>query len=88
MLLESVVTYYGPFKILKDVSLEVFPGEVVSLLGGNASGKTTTMKTILGLVTPTSGTVHFDGRRIDGMSTGEIIAMGLAPVPEARRRHC
>ena len=85
LLLEGVVTYYGPIKILKDVSLEVFPGEVVSLLGGNASGKTTTMKTILGLVTPTSGTINFNGRRIDGMSTGEIIAMGLAPVPEARR---
>lgn len=83
--LENVVTYYGSIKILKDVSLEVFPSEVVSLLGGNASGKTTTMKTILGLVKPTSGSVHFEGRRINNLSTGEIIAMGLAPVPEARR---
>ena len=83
--LDNVVTYYGPIKILKGVNLEVRPGEVVSLLGGNASGKTTTMKTIIGLVTPVSGAVYFDGRRIDGLSTGEIIAMGLAPVPEARR---
>jgi branched-chain amino acid transport system ATP-binding protein len=83
--LDNVVTYYGPIKILKGINLEVRPGEVVSLLGGNASGKTTTMKTIIGLVTPVSGAVYFDGRRIDGLSTGEIIAMGLAPVPEARR---
>jgi len=83
--LDNVVTYYGPIKILKGVNLEVRPGEVVSLLGGNASGKTTTMKTIIGLVTPVSGAVYFDGRRIDGLSTGEIISMGLAPVPEARR---
>lgn len=55
--LENVVTYYGSIKILKDVSLEVFQGEVVSLLGGNASGKTTTMKSILGLVKPLSGAV-------------------------------
>jgi branched-chain amino acid transport system ATP-binding protein len=83
--LENIVTYYGSIKILKEVSLEVRPGEIVSLLGGNASGKTTTMKSIIGLVTPVSGTIYFDGRRIDGLSTGEIIAMGLAPVPEARR---
>ncbi|MDE0716759.1 MAG: ATP-binding cassette domain-containing protein, partial [Rhodospirillaceae bacterium] len=83
--LEDVVTYYGSIRILKEVNLEVYPGEVVSLLGGNASGKTTTMKTILGLVKPVSGSVWFGGRRIDGLSTGEVIAMGLAPVPEARR---
>lgn len=80
-----MVTYYGSIKILKDVSLEVFEGEVVSLLGGNASGKTTTMKTILGLVKPVSGAIYFAGHRIDGLSTGKIIAMGVAPVPEARR---
>lgn len=83
--LENVVTYYGPIKILKNVNLLVYPGEIVSLLGGNASGKTTTMKTILGLVKPVSGTITFDGQRIDGLSTGKIISMGIAPVPEARR---
>jgi branched-chain amino acid transport system ATP-binding protein len=83
--LDNIVTYYGPIKILKEISIEVYPGEVVSLLGGNASGKTTTMKTILGLVKPTAGTVMFDGRRIDGMRSGDIIALGIAPVPEARR---
>ncbi len=83
--LENVVTYYGPIKILKEISIDVYPGEVVSLLGGNASGKTTTMKTILGLVKPVSGSVTFAGRRIDGLRSGEIIALGIAPVPEARR---
>ena len=83
--LEDVVTYYGPIKILKELSLEVRPGEVVSLLGGNASGKTTTMRTILGLVRPTSGAVFFAGDRIDGMKSGDIIARGISPVPEARR---
>lgn len=83
--LDRVVTYYGQIRILKEVSLDVRPGEVVSLLGGNASGKTTTMRTILGLVRPTEGTIHFAGRRIDGMKSGDIIAMGIAPVPEARR---
>ena len=83
--LDNVVTYYGPIKILKELSLEVRSGEVVSLLGGNASGKTTTMRTILGLVRPTSGAVYFAGEKIDGMKSGDIIAKGISPVPEARR---
>jgi branched-chain amino acid transport system ATP-binding protein len=83
--LEDVVTYYGPIRILKDINIVVHKGEVVSLLGGNASGKTTTMKTILGLVKPTSGTVIFDGQRINNVSTGDIISRGISPVPEARR---
>ena len=82
---ESVVTYYGPIKILKEMNLEVFPGEVVSLLGGNASGKTTTMKTIMGLVKPSSGTITFNSHIINGLPTGKIITLGIAPVPEARR---
>jgi branched-chain amino acid transport system ATP-binding protein len=82
---ENVVTYYGPIKILKEVHFEVYPGEVVSLLGGNASGKTTTMKTIMGIVKPVSGTITFDGNRINGLPTGKIISLGIAPVPEARR---
>jgi branched-chain amino acid transport system ATP-binding protein len=83
--LSQVVTYYGPIQILKGVDLDVKTGEVVCLLGGNACGKTTTMKTILGLVRPTSGSVTFDGAVVDGMKPGDIIKRGIAPVPEARR---
>jgi branched-chain amino acid transport system ATP-binding protein len=70
---------------LKGISLEVRQGEIVCLLGGNASGKTTTMKTIIGLVRPTEGTVELEGRRIDRISTREIVRSGIALVPEGRR---
>jgi len=83
--LDEVVTYYGAVKALKGVSLEINAGEIVCLLGGNASGKSTTMKTILGLVRPRSGTVSFEGQRIDGLGTGDIVRRGISLVPEARR---
>ena len=83
--LTDVVTYYGPIPALKGVTLEVKAGEIVCLLGGNASGKSTTMKTILGLVRPHSGSVEFEGKRLDGLATGEIVRRGIALVPEARR---
>ena len=81
----DVHTYYGPLHVLKGVSYEIFEGEIVSLLGGNASGKSTTMKTILGLVRPASGTVTFRGEPIHTLRTSEIVRRGIAPVPEARR---
>jgi branched-chain amino acid transport system ATP-binding protein len=83
--LSEVVTHYGPIRVLKAVDLEVRAGEIVCLLGGNASGKSTTMKTILGLVRPTAGRVEFDGRRIDGWPTEAIVRLGISLVPEARR---
>ena len=83
--LAGVHTFYGPMPILQDVHLEVLPGEIVCLLGGNASGKSTTLKTILGLVRPARGTVEFRGERIDGLPTGRIVARGIAIVPENRR---
>ena len=83
--LNDVDTFYGPIQALKKVSLTVGEGEIVSLLGGNACGKSTTMKTILGMVRPRSGTVEFSGRRIDRLSTSEIVRSGVAPVLEARR---
>jgi len=83
--LNDVDTFYGPIQALKKVSLTVGEGEIVSLLGGNACGKSTTMKTILGLVRPRGGTVEFSGRRIDRLSTSEIVRSGVAPVLEARR---
>jgi len=83
--LNDVDTFYGPIQALKKVSLTVGEGEIVSLLGGNACGKSTTMKTILGLVRPRGGTVEFSGRRIDRLPTSEIVRSGVAPVLEARR---
>jgi branched-chain amino acid transport system ATP-binding protein len=70
---------------LRDVTLEVNEGEIVCLLGANAAGKTTTMKTIFGLVKPRHGTVSFKGERIDNVGTDQVIRRGLALVPEARR---
>ena len=75
----------APLHVLKGVSYEIHEGEIVSLLGGNASGKSTTMKTVLGLVRPTEGTVTFRGEPIHTLRTSEIVRRGIAPVPEARR---
>src|SRR5229473_2335113 len=81
----DVDTYYGPSQVLRQVSLEVMKGEIVCLLGANAAGKTTTMKTIFGLVRPRHGSIEFEGERIDQKLPGEIVRSGLALVPEARR---
>jgi branched-chain amino acid transport system ATP-binding protein len=83
--LRDVTTYYGEIRILEDVSLDVGKGELVCLLGGNASGKSTTLKTILGLVRPRSGVVEFDGQDVTRLPTSRRIAMGMAIVPENRR---
>jgi branched-chain amino acid transport system ATP-binding protein len=83
--LSGVNTYYGPSHVLQNVSLEVKKGEIVCLLGANAAGKTTTMKTIFGLVRPRSGSIQFQGKAIERKLTGEIVTSGLALVPEARR---
>lgn len=76
---------YGPTTVLNDVSLTVGEGEIVALLGANAAGKTTTMKTIFGIVRPRRGAVVFEGQQISGTSTDRIIGKGLALVPEGRR---
>jgi branched-chain amino acid transport system ATP-binding protein len=83
--IDSVVTYYGQLMALKGVSIEIGEGEIVCLLGGNASGKSTTMKTILGIVRPRSGSVALGGERIDGLPTQAIVERGVSLVPEARR---
>ncbi len=83
--LTGVVTYYGSIQILKGINMEVQQGEIVCLLGGNASGKTTTMKTILGIVKPAQGTIEFEGQAIHGLPTRDIVARGISPVPESRR---
>jgi branched-chain amino acid transport system ATP-binding protein len=82
---DAVDTYYGEINILRRVSLEVAEGELVCLLGGNASGKSTTLKTILGLVRPRSGRVRFAGEDVTERSTSHRISRGMAIVPENRR---
>jgi branched-chain amino acid transport system ATP-binding protein len=81
----DVDTYYGEIHILQGLSLEVGEGELVCLLGGNASGKSTTLKTILGIVRPRRGTVELEGEDVTQRPTSYRIANGLAIVPENRR---
>jgi len=83
--LEDVTTYYGQMRILEGISLHVDDGELVSLLGGNASGKSTTLKTVLGIVRPRSGRVLIDGEEVNRWEVPKRIARGLAIVPENRR---
>jgi len=83
--LSGINTYYGPIHILQDVNLEIAPGELVCLLGGNASGKSTTLKTILGIVRPRTGSVEFAGEPVTGWPTAHRIKRGIAIVPENRR---
>jgi len=81
----NVHTHYGPVHVLRDVNLSIRAGQIVCLLGGNASGKTTTLKTILGMVTPTAGEVLIDGRVVNGWRTADIVQRGVSMVPENRR---
>ena len=83
--LDNVTTYYGKMRILEGITIEIEPGELVCLLGGNASGKSTTLKTILGIVRPRSGRVMIDSEDVTGRAVAERIARGLAIVPENRR---
>jgi branched-chain amino acid transport system ATP-binding protein len=82
---QGLNTYYGRAHILADVALEVATGEVVCLLGRNGAGKSTTLKSIIGLVRPASGAIALDGRRIDRLEPYAIAQAGLGYVPEDRR---
>ena len=83
--LSDINTYYGQIHILQGIDIDVGEGELVSLLGGNASGKSTTLKTILGLVRPRTGVVEFSGENVTDRATSYRIGRGMAIVPENRR---
>jgi len=83
--LEDVDTFYGPVQVHFGLNVAVRTGQIVCLLGGNASGKSTTMKVILGLLRPRAGHVRFDGQDITGLPTPQVIRRGIGSVPEARR---
>ena len=83
--LRVVHTYYGNIHALKGISLTVEEGEIVTLIGANGAGKSTTLKTISGLLRPRQGEVYFDGARIDGMPAHAIVAKGICQSPEGRR---
>jgi branched-chain amino acid transport system ATP-binding protein len=82
---KDVDTHYGAAHILKNVNLKIYEGEMVCLLGGNASGKTTTLKTILGIVEPTQGHIYLNGQDVNGWTTADRVHAGVSMVPENRR---
>lgn len=82
---DIVVSYDGTIQALKGVSLKIQKGEFVSLLGGNGSGKSTTLRTICGWMKPMSGTIEFEGQRIDGLPAEQVLRLGISMVPESRR---
>ncbi len=84
LILDGIETFYGSIQALKGVSFKVLEGSIVTLLGANGAGKSTTLKCISGLVAPTSGTVSFRGRRIDGLPSEKIVRLGISHVPEGR----
>jgi branched-chain amino acid transport system ATP-binding protein len=83
--LRGISSGYGGTEIIRNVSLEVNKGEVVTIVGANGAGKTTTLRTICGIVKPESGSIEFDGRKLDGLRTDEIVAAGITMVPEGRQ---
>ncbi|HEX5246854.1 MAG TPA: ABC transporter ATP-binding protein [Gaiellaceae bacterium] len=83
--IQNVDTFYGPIHILQGLTLRIEPGELVCLLGGNASGKSTTLKTVLGIVSPRNGSVVFEAEDVTRRSTSYRIGKGMAIVPENRR---
>ena len=82
--LDNVKTYYGNIRALKGISIEVDEGEIVCLIGGNGAGKSTTLMTISGVLTPVEGNVHYQGRSIVSIRPDDIVNMGICQVPEGR----
>nr|WP_322814940.1 ABC transporter ATP-binding protein [Chloroflexus sp.] len=83
--LQNVHTYYGKIHALKGISMRVDPGEIVTLIGSNGAGKSTTLRTISGLLKPRQGQITFKGQRIDTLPPHQIVKLGIAQSPEGRR---
>mgnify|MGYP002734459587 FL=1 len=83
--LKDLNVYYGAIHAIKGISLEVNQGEIVTLIGANGAGKSTTLRTISGLLKPKSGTITFEGKDIAGIKAHEIVRSGISQVPEGRR---
>jgi branched-chain amino acid transport system ATP-binding protein len=85
LVLENVHVYYGNIAAVKGLSIKVMPGEIVTLIGSNGAGKSTTLRTISGLLRPRQGQVTFNGKRIDRTAPDQIVRLGIAQSPEGRR---
>ncbi len=83
--LRDIHTYYGNIHALKGISIMIEPGEIVTLIGANGAGKSTTLKTISGLLRPREGEIWFDGARLDGTPAHDVVAKGISQAPEGRR---
>ncbi len=83
--LTNIHTFYGPIEALKDINIEVKQGEIVCLIGSNGAGKSTTLMTISGILKPSSGSIQFEGKTINGIPPHMIVKMGISQVPEGRR---
>jgi branched-chain amino acid transport system ATP-binding protein len=83
--LAGVKTYYGNIQALKGIDLEISQGEIITLIGANGAGKSTTLMSICGIVPPRAGSITFEGRPIHGMKPNEIVRLGICQVPEGRR---
>jgi branched-chain amino acid transport system ATP-binding protein len=82
---DEIHVFYGNIAAVKGISLTVYPGEIVTLIGGNGAGKSTTMRTISGLLKPKRGEIHFEGERVSGLKGHEVAQRGIAQSPEGRR---
>ena len=81
---QGIDVHYDKVSALSEVSMTLAQGEIVAVIGANGAGKTTTLRAITGLVRPSAGEIHFDGRRIDGLRADQVAALGIAMVPEGR----
>ncbi|NWJ45130.1 MAG: ABC transporter ATP-binding protein [Chloroflexi bacterium] len=85
LILDKVSSFYGNIQALRNISLTVNPGEIVTLIGSNGAGKTTTLKTISGLIRPRTGHIYLKGERLDGIDAQEVVKKGISHSPEGRK---